>query len=57
MENIGFLDMSEEAFKEFIKVLHPIYRGYVVNKYMYKKDDLYMKPVITDADTPSTDAQ
>ena len=57
MENIGFLNVSEESFKEFVKVLHPKYRGNVLNMYMHRKDDLYMKPVITDADTPLTDAQ
>ena len=57
MENIGFLNVSEDTFNEFVKVLHPKYRGDIVNMYMYKKDDLYTKPVITDADTPSTDAQ
>ena len=43
MENIGFLNVSEEAFNEFFTVLHPKYRGDVVNMYMHKKDDLYMK--------------
>ena len=54
---MDFIDISEEAFKEFVKVLHPKYRGDVVNMYMDRKDDLYTKPIITDADTPSTDAQ
>ena len=57
MENIGFLDISKEAFKEFVKVLHPKYRGDVVNMYMDREDDLCTKPIITDADTPSTDTQ
>ena len=34
MENIGFLDVSEDAFNEFVKVLDPKYRGNVVNMYM-----------------------
>ena len=45
MENIGFLNVSEDTFNEFVKVLHPKYRGDIVNMYMYKKDDLYTKPV------------
>ena len=40
---MGFLYVSEEVFNEFVKVLHPKYRGDVVNMYMYKKDDIYTK--------------
>ena len=57
MPNIGFVDVSEESFKEYVKVLHPKYKGNPVNMYQMRKDDLYSRPIITDADTPSIDAQ
>ena len=57
MENIGFLYVSEEVFNEFVKVLHPKYHGNVVNMYMYKKDDIYTKLVIMDANILLMDVQ
>ena len=57
MENIGFLDVSEDAFNEFVKVVDPKYRGDVVNMYMYKKDDIYRKLVIMDCNILLMDVQ
>ena len=49
--------MNEKSFREYVKVLHPKYKGDPVNMYQGRKDDMYSRPVITDADKTSINTQ